>query len=74
MIAPAPRICRHYWCRCMRSAELAAMGQLQDAIAIHDQAVRCRTSDQPDPPTRILEPETTSDHVHRLGLPLPPRC
>lgn len=41
-MAPIPRSCTHYSCRCARADELAAMGMLLDAIAVHHQRVLCR--------------------------------
>lgn len=34
--------CEHHTCRCARAAELAAMGQLHEAIEVHFARVRCR--------------------------------
>lgn len=34
--------CQHHYCRCMRAAELAAMGMTIEAIEVHNQDVECR--------------------------------
>jgi hypothetical protein len=34
--------CEHYACRCARAAELAAMGELEAAVAVHFDKVTCR--------------------------------
>lgn len=41
-----PVTCEHHFCRCMRAAELAAMDRLQDAIAVHEQTVTCRLTEE----------------------------
>lgn len=45
-------LCRHYACRCARAAELASIAgmtgnarYLAEAVAVHDQEVRCRKDD-----------------------------
>lgn len=46
---PPRRLCEHHQCRCARAAELVALADssgrdsyLLEAIAVHDQWVRCR--------------------------------
>lgn len=36
------KTCEHHDCRCLRAAELAAMGLTVEAIKAHSQQVRCR--------------------------------
>ena len=39
---PLPKPCNHHYCRCMRAAELAAMGLILEAIQVHYGPVACR--------------------------------
>lgn len=46
---PAPRLCTHHYCRCIRAAELATIADrtgnnryLADALEAHSQTVACR--------------------------------
>lgn len=39
---PKEVYCEHYGCRCLRSTELSIQGRDLEAIAVHNQKVKCR--------------------------------